>query len=207
MKHAVAPDTDRWDFWALFDAGEWEPETLEIIDRFIEPGDVFLDVGAWIGPLSLYAAQRGGRAIALEPDPVACANLRTNVELNESDVFVIEAALAPEPGTVSILPMSGAYGGSMTRVAYGGLHVPAITIHELDLTGCTLAKMDVEGYEIVLLPVVAPVFAELGIALFVTWHEGWWRRAPDLSVRRRWFDGFSHLDGVFGGWETLLAVP
>jgi FkbM family methyltransferase len=202
-----APDRDRWDFWAKFEAGEWEPDTLTLIDRYVGEHGALLDIGAWIGPLSLYACSKGGRAIAVEPDPIAAFNLERNVMLNSADVYIVEAALAAEKGKVTIFPAGGRWGDSMTRVSDKGTQVPAVTIDEFDLTGVTLAKMDVEGYEVELLPNVAPYLAEREIPLLVSWHEPWWPRSVDLAERRSWFRGYHTLGGDMAGWSQLLAIP
>ena len=36
--------------------GTWEPELLDALERLISPGDAILDIGAWVGPTSLFAA-------------------------------------------------------------------------------------------------------------------------------------------------------
>ena len=47
--------------------------------EFLRPGDVFFDVGAHVGALSLLAVSLGARVVAFEPDPVNAALLRANV--------------------------------------------------------------------------------------------------------------------------------
>lgn len=59
-----------------------EPETLDWIDQHVRPGDVFFDVGANIGLFSLYAAKRGARVYAFEPEALNCAQLNRNIVLN-----------------------------------------------------------------------------------------------------------------------------
>lgn len=59
-----------------------EPDSLRWIDR-MEPGSVFWDIGANIGILSLYAAQRGDLDVhAFEPAAVNYYLLAANCELN-----------------------------------------------------------------------------------------------------------------------------
>ena len=60
----------------------WEADTFEFVRRNVTPGGLMLDIGAWIGPIGLYAASLGARVIALEPDPVSIASLRENARLN-----------------------------------------------------------------------------------------------------------------------------
>jgi len=59
-----------------------EPETLRWIDRFTD-GDILMDIGANVGIYTLYAAFRGHRVIALEPDALNFALLNLNIMDNE----------------------------------------------------------------------------------------------------------------------------
>lgn len=63
---------------------EKEPETIAWIDGF-RPGDVLLDVGANVGTYTVYAASRGHRVIAIEPEAGNYALLNRNIALNGLD--------------------------------------------------------------------------------------------------------------------------
>jgi FkbM family methyltransferase len=58
-----------------------EPDTLAWIDSF-EPGSVFFDVGANVGLYTIYAAKRGHRVFAFEPEAQNYFLLNQNVYLN-----------------------------------------------------------------------------------------------------------------------------
>lgn len=59
-----------------------EPGTLAWIDQFSD-GDVLLDIGAYIGVYTLYAAvTKGIRVIAVEPSAANFNNLSRNIQLN-----------------------------------------------------------------------------------------------------------------------------
>src|SRR5262245_51934695 len=84
-----------WDnFWKLYKSGVWEPGTKAFMKRFLKPGDLFVDIGAWIGPTALWAVECGAHVIAIEPDPVALDELLLIVP-NCVEVYAV--ALAPEP--------------------------------------------------------------------------------------------------------------
>lgn len=78
----------------------WETQTFQILERFLKPGKVYLDIGAWIGPTALYAASLGAQTHALEPDPVAFQRLQRNLEANPDfkDVHLHQLALAAGSG-------------------------------------------------------------------------------------------------------------
>lgn len=58
-----------------------EPETLKWIDRWVQDGETFFDVGANIGSYTIYAALRspGARVIAFEPEYANLHLLRDNL--------------------------------------------------------------------------------------------------------------------------------
>lgn len=61
-----------------------EPDTIGWIDSLPE-GDLFFDVGANIGLYSLYAAKKGLRVFAFEPESQNYAQLNKNIHLNRLD--------------------------------------------------------------------------------------------------------------------------
>lgn len=52
----------------------------------VEPGDVFIDCGAYIGDTALWALRKGARVISLEPTPKTFETLKQNIELNHYSV-------------------------------------------------------------------------------------------------------------------------
>ena len=92
-------------FWTRWLPNGWEADTFDFIENHVREGTVVLDIGAWIGPISLYAAALGGRVISLEPDPVAYASLAENVRLNDKlpgSIEPLHTAFGAAKGTVRI---------------------------------------------------------------------------------------------------------
>lgn len=58
-----------------------EPETVEWIDGF-QAGDVFWDIGASVGPYTVYAGKRGIATVAFEPNPFSFHCLARNIVEN-----------------------------------------------------------------------------------------------------------------------------
>ncbi len=58
-----------------------EPETVEWIDSFA-PDDVFWDIGASVGPYTVYAGKRGISTVAFEPNPFSFHCLARNIVEN-----------------------------------------------------------------------------------------------------------------------------
>jgi FkbM family methyltransferase len=189
------------DFWARYDSGKWESHTRALLHETLRPGDLFVDVGAWIGPVSLWALELGAGVIAVEPDPLALTELRRRVP---PSVEIWEGAVGVRPGKAQ-LGGSGkegrAFGFSMSRLEEGGeIEVPTWTLTEI-LAGRrpALVKIDVEGHEIELLPQIAPYLATVQVPIHVALHGV----LPDP----RWFNGFSRVEIPSKPTGTVVARP
>lgn len=74
-----------------------EPETLDWIERFVQPGDVMYDVGANIGIYAIFAAkhmQGRGKVYAFEPEALNHAKLSKNIHYNGLSGIVVPCCLA-----------------------------------------------------------------------------------------------------------------
>lgn len=107
--------------------GQWEPETLHVLERYVAAETCYLDVGAFNGATLLFAAQSARLAIGLEPDPVAFAELQRHVALNPGagDVRIFCAAAAPADGRARFgnKTMWGKSSSSLLQ-ATGGVNKP-----------------------------------------------------------------------------------
>ena len=103
--------------WSGVEAGRWEPETFGAIDRLVLRDFRMVDIGAWIGPLTLYAARKGARVHSYECNPVALWVLRTNIAANPElarAIAIHEYALGSEDGFITLY--SRALGNSETSI-------------------------------------------------------------------------------------------
>ena len=144
--------------------GGFEYPTRAFFDAHLEPGDVFIDVGAHWGMLSLSAATRHAGEIsvlAIEADPANVTQLLRGVAHNglTNDIETVAAAAGDTPGTAPLIgntTMGNSLFGKglegMQQVARG-LSVPIVTLDGLlaerdALHGRrVLIKIDVEGFE------------------------------------------------------------
>lgn len=72
---------NRLTFWRAQTFFKKEPDTLEWIDS-MKPGEVLFDVGANVGLYALYAAKKGIKVYAFEPESQNFAILNRNIYLN-----------------------------------------------------------------------------------------------------------------------------
>ncbi|MBN9062979.1 MAG: hypothetical protein BGP06_09100 [Rhizobiales bacterium 65-9] len=194
-------------FWRRAEKGLWEADLFKFIRRHAAPGSVFLDVGAWIGPASLFASRFADRVIAFEPDPAAADALERNIALNATNIDARRVAIDIRSGSL-LLHAADGFGGSETSALTRkgeGLAADTLTLDDLaaeipDHMAVAL-KVDVEGHEY-----------QLGRALAAFVKK---RQAPlHLSVHPALLDRFNAAQyapprarlATFAATRRLLAV-
>jgi FkbM family methyltransferase len=162
------------DFWCESNISAWEQHTFDIIDRFVAPKSTFIDIGAWNGVLSMYAAKKGAKTVSIEPDAIAHGYLIDNFELNNVSGKVINAAISNTTGK-AILYHHGGYGSSMSSLVhgFGGQEVDTIAISDLigNEENISLIKIDIEGAEVEILPHAIDLLCKYPIHLSL--HPFW----------------------------------
>lgn len=206
------PSKTEFSFWTEFETIGWEQWTLDHVDMFVTDGSTIIDIGAWAGPVSMWAADRVDcKVIAVEPDPVANDYLNLNVYRNGFDdqITTVEGAIAAHTGTTHIAPHEFGWGSTMSHLSeHGGREVVCWTLpalfdqYHVDPTNVSLVKVDVEGGEAIILEHMGPYCAEQGIPMIVAMHEPWWPRRFDPE----WLNGFN-VEGPLCGWHSVLCTP
>lgn len=167
-------------FWPRVAQGHWEPATFRAIGQHLTPETTVLDFGAWIGPITLFAASQARHVFSFEPDPEAARQLRANIACNpslEPKISVIEKAVWPESGTIR-LGAKGAQGDSMSSVHHKGSgitwEIQTITPEEIAALlpdkGAVFLKIDVEGAEYDIVPQLSRLVQRPDLAALVSFH-------------------------------------
>lgn len=176
----IAVADDQPTFWDKVARGHWEPGTLAALAPLLETGATFLDLGAWVGPLSLMAAARGARVVAVEADPAARAQFERNLAANPGlapRIELIAAAVAPHGGTVR-LGARRKPGDSMSSTLLAGgpaswsaaALTPAMLARRLGPARPLVVKIDIEGAEYALLPHLGPLLGTPDPVILVSFH-------------------------------------
>lgn len=221
------PETRKWRFWEdQFAAGIWEPDTLGAIRDILtsRSGGRYVDVGAWVGPTVLWAAEYAAEVIAVEPDPWAATVLRHNLRLNPQywfwDVFVVEAAVTADARTrpTRDLRRQDAWGNSTSTLLENrgdGDHVlvDAVSLAEVVEIGSAgypvdLIKIDVEGGEAEIFPQAAEMLHGLGCPVLLALHLPWIPE-PDHGPLLEAISSFTVEEiGTWpDGFQNLLLTP
>jgi FkbM family methyltransferase len=171
-----------------------EPEAalFAFLRQTIRPGDVVLDVGAFVGVYAVLAArwsQPGGRVIAVEPTASSAALARRHAAFNHVDgssVEVIEAAASDKAGQATLheydashMPFVNSLAPAAdTTAAATTRDVAVVTIDEV----CrergivpSVVRMDVQGAEVhALRGAAATIRAAARLSLVVEMHPQCW---------------------------------
>lgn len=141
---------------SLREYGEYSELEMEMLGRFLKPGDTVLDLGANIGAHMLYFARQvgpTGRVISFEPQRVVFQTLCANAALNSlTHVWTLNAGAGESEGQTHLPPLdytrSDNFGAVSLDNAEEGEPVPVRTVDSLELPSCALIKVDVEGWEV-----------------------------------------------------------
>lgn len=131
----------------------YEPFQTRLLLDTLRPGDVFADVGAFIGYYTVLAAARvgpKGLVVAFEPDPDTFALLRTNVHDNGlSNVRLFSQALSDSEGLAWLYRAPRTSDNQLSGKPGSGLQVVTTTLDRFFGRGERLdvLKLDAEGSE------------------------------------------------------------
>lgn len=146
------PDSDSasniFYFTELFDYHE-----MTFLQRYLRPGDGFLDIGANIGTYTLLAAALIGpdaHIDAFEPLPAVADRYRENVARNHlTGVTLHQAAVSDEAGTATFFDFGVASAlAHESREPRAKIEVALTRVDQAATTGYAFAKLDVEGVEL-----------------------------------------------------------
>jgi FkbM family methyltransferase len=150
--------------------GEWAENELSFLGALIPQGSTVVDVGAYVGTHTLAFAHfvgSEGRVISIEPQQESFALLKNNVVTNGlTNVQLEHGAAADHTGSLKISVMQISRRESFGSVALCRSDMPpehrsierdlqsepiksvkALTIDSLKIGSCALIKIDVEGFE------------------------------------------------------------
>jgi FkbM family methyltransferase len=194
----------------------YEYATRALLDAHLEPGDLYLDVGAHWGIMALHAAtspagakktrKKSGKkdeqvhVLAFEPAPHNVVHLKRWIDENgvTEQVEVIAAAASDRPGQGGLRPES-TMGHSLVRTDEGD--IPVVTIDDElrkrpKLAGRrTVVKIDVEGHEPEVIAGMKNLLASGNVPI-VIWERGIEYSKPEgqerLKALRAGFDALGY---------------
>lgn len=193
-------------FWTEFNNGRWEPDTLNTIAVLAQSkASVLYDIGAWIGPITLYAVSLGLEVVAVEPDPSAFMALIKNIDSAgfTDKITLINAAVRPTTHANAFVQLySDSLGDSETSISNhrfrngnnkhilnsylaAGVELDAVLGQRGDRAGNTIVKMDIEGAEFWLTDDLSKVLRRTKADLLLALHpENIMRSRNESEIHR-----------------------
>lgn len=150
----------------VYVAGNFEPNEFMLLGEILQPGMIYIDVGANDGLYTLFASKRvgsSGRVFALEPSSREMGRLKDNLQLNRIDnVQVLQVAASDRNGLGSLRVAGFRHEGHNTLGGFAYdieeqkvetvdlLTLDSLASHEL-LERVDVIKIDAEGAELAVL--------------------------------------------------------
>jgi FkbM family methyltransferase len=213
--YVAVPNTDIPLLSYLMSTLDPEAGTCRVLQSLIRPDDHVIDVGANVGVLTLAMARMlgtEGDLLAIEPSPELQEALRQTAVANglASKIRIEAVAAADGEGRAELFTGGTSGWSSLTRIpgmSGGAVEVPLRTLDSLVEPGrsIALAKIDVEGSELLVLRGMTRILAESpNIALVVEFGpthilrsggtvEGWLR-----AFREQGLDAIFEIDEATG---------
>lgn len=118
---------------------------MGVWQQYLEPGDLFVDVGANIGIYTIFAKDLGAEVVAVEPTPNA-DRVRENLALNGYGATVLQKAVADRPGRLRMTDDLDSF-NHLIDDPDRGIVVEATTLDDVLADRTARVKIDVEGAE------------------------------------------------------------
>jgi FkbM family methyltransferase len=172
LRLRVHASGDRFISRRLLEEGSWEPYETSLLLSILQPGGVFVDVGANLGYYPVVAAQRvgaSGAVFAFEPDPANFRLLQENLRLNHCQAVVsaFQAGLAEQAGRARLYLSEDNAGDHQIFQAEPGRRSVAVELYRGSdflrprLRRMDLLKVDVQGAEYAVMSGLMPLLLEL----------------------------------------------
>jgi FkbM family methyltransferase len=196
----------------------WEPETFKVFNRVRNKDTVALDIGAWIGPTTIWLSKNFKSVISVEPDAVAFAALSANIEKSQCDnVTLINKPVYSE--SVDILFGVNIHNRQLANEGLGASTsqikesqtdntdniLQAITLDyfkQLDnYNNISFVKVDIEGGEEAILESLFSTAETNKWQVYLSFHCDWWQD-KDVERFRRCFEKAKSIITDMNVWNN-----
>jgi FkbM family methyltransferase len=185
MKHLTTIKDNKW-VWPLNDVNSWiyQNEYIELADKilpYVKNKNIMVQAGGNCGYLLNKFTDHFNTIYTFEPDPVNFYCLNQNI--SSPNVIKMQCCLGNSKETVSIQQLNRPNKPNDT----GGVHIngkgitPVIVIDDLNLPGCDLIQLDIEGYEYKALLGSINTIKEYKPVLCIEFCEKWLNRYNNNS--------------------------
>lgn len=138
--------------YVLFANPHTRDEDVKVIEKFVAPADIVIDIGAHIGSTVLVEASQSGGAgkvLAFEASPTFFKYLKENITINELETIVDVYPYAIGDTESSVLINESVKDDTTNHISDIGTEVKQVRLDDFtkDFAKINFIKVDVEGYE------------------------------------------------------------
>ena len=185
------PKTDpNINFWGSVYSG-WESETFEIFDKFLSKDKIFIDIGAWIGTTTMYAARKSKEVYSVEADSISMSFLKDNCNNNcTNNIHFVHKAVYSKSGEMitfgkNLFLNNSTLNDSTSQIGgIDGYSIESISfldlVADIDPMEISLIKVDIEGGEENILDDLFKFYNKFGVPMYISFHVDWWKN-KDLT--------------------------
>jgi FkbM family methyltransferase len=188
-------DSHRDIFWTSI-YKEWRNDAFNVFNRYVKIDTTVIDIGSWIGPMTLYCAKMGAKVIALDGDTQSCKTLINNVLLNDlkDKVNIINKAIYKNHQKIwfgeNIYRNDGMNASTSKIVSENSnkykYQIDTITFFELidNINDISLVKVNIEGDEQYIINELLELCLIRKIPAYITFHFNSWGDAEKLNFKK-----------------------
>lgn len=191
----------------------WEKSTFHIMDHYYDMNGTYIDVGAWIGPTVMYAAQIFKNVVAIEADRLAFHRLTENLSVNNfNNITLINKCLSDKDEIISF-GGNGKWGNSESTMLVSNpeysswegrwtkeereQHIESVetisidtlfTNNNINPEDVCFIKMDIEGGEMIVIPGISHILRKYKPVLYLSIHYCFLQRHHIQDILDTLFD-------------------
>lgn len=138
--------------YVLFAGHKARDEDTQVIQKFVKPGDIVVDIGAHIGSTVIVAADQAGssgKVLAFEASPKFFSFLKQNIDKNNLNDIVTCYPYAIGDRKTQVNINESVTDDTTNHIGKSGNAVEQVTLDDYtkDFAKVSFIKIDVEGYE------------------------------------------------------------
>ncbi len=182
-------DDPNFNFWKNI-YSNWESDTFEVFDKFLDTSKVFIDIGAWVGTTCIYASRKSKHIYAVDADIESYKFLENNCNNNCNNYTIMNKAiygvdniditfgknqhlqdskLNDSTSQICIDNIDNCYYIKTIRIQ------TLIETYNIKYNDISLIKVDIEGGEEFILNDLYDIYSTYNIPMFISFHYSWWK--------------------------------
>ena len=176
----------------------WENETFNIFDNYLDEEKIFIDIGGWIGTTSMYGSRKSKHVYCVEADGKSFIDLRNNCEINcDANCTLINNAIYSVDNIELKFGRNKFLNNSKMNDSTSQIYlsdelsdefeiVKTITLnsiiqkYNINPYEVSLIKVDIEGGEEYILDDLFYILKKYNTPLYISFHYDWWKN-KDLN--------------------------